>query len=237
MQKWYEWCQTRRDLQQTPVWDPHCCWSQTEISGTGESGESDVNRTDWWRTVKLPFVKEKQEASCGRPSLSGWEETAGRKPHLRSGERLSCGLQGNSRLSISIGLAFWPELRPSSFQYHCFSHMYQSYHIKGCVSVCFPSFFSLVTKISTTVCLIITAARPFAAVPWSKSYVLEQRFFCDLLLIQQAEIFFFLSSSNEDSMKPELQRHGSTIWFMNQFKYRIQQLVMHVDFLTGTISN
>lgn len=29
--------------------------------------------THWWRTVKLPFVKEKQEASCGRPSLSGWE--------------------------------------------------------------------------------------------------------------------------------------------------------------------
>lgn len=65
-------------------------------SGTGESRESDVNTTDWWRTVKLPFVKEKQEASCGRPSLSGWEETAGRKPHLCSSERLSCGLEANS---------------------------------------------------------------------------------------------------------------------------------------------
>lgn len=79
---------------------------KTASSGTGESRESDVNTTDWWRTVKLPFVKEKQEASCGRPSLSGWEETAGRKPHLQSSERLSCGLLANSCLSVSIGLAF-----------------------------------------------------------------------------------------------------------------------------------
>lgn len=50
--------------------------------------------------------------------------------------------------------------------------------------------------------------------------------------IQQAEFFF---SSN--GIKRELQKHGATIWFMNQFKYRIQQLVMHVDFLPGTISN
>lgn len=48
--------------------------------------------------------------------------------------------------------------------------------------------------------------------------------------MQQAEHVFFLSSSDGDSMKPELQKHGSTIWFMNQFKYRTQQLVMHVDF-------
>lgn len=64
--------------------DSHCCWSQTVSSGTGEGRKSDVNTADWWRTVKLPFVKEKQEASCGRPSLSGWEETAGRKPHLQA---------------------------------------------------------------------------------------------------------------------------------------------------------
>lgn len=85
-----KWCQTHRDLQQTPVRDPQCCWSLTVSSGTAESRKSDVNTTDWWRTVKLPFVREKQEASCGRPSLSGWEETAGRKRknHLKISKRL-----------------------------------------------------------------------------------------------------------------------------------------------------
>lgn len=41
-------------------------------------GEQGGRATDWRRTVKLPFVKEKQEASCGRPSMDGWEDTAGR---------------------------------------------------------------------------------------------------------------------------------------------------------------
>lgn len=73
-------------------------------SGTGESRESDVNTTDWWRTVKLPFVKEKQEASCGRPSPSGWEETAGRKPPCAEQRR---GRAADSQLTpVSIGLAF-----------------------------------------------------------------------------------------------------------------------------------
>lgn len=97
--------------------------SRQASSGTGESGESDVNTTDWWRTVKLPFVKEKQEASCGRPSLSGWEETAGRKPRLQSSGKkkwLSCGVEGNSCPSVSIVLAFWPRRGPSSFLYHSF---------------------------------------------------------------------------------------------------------------------
>ena len=76
------------DIPQTPVADPHGGWSQTGSSGMGESRESDVNTTDWWRTVKLPFVKEKQEASCGRPSLSGWEQTAGRKPRLQSSKEV-----------------------------------------------------------------------------------------------------------------------------------------------------
>lgn len=79
----------------TPVGDLHRCWSQTGSSGTVVSRENDVNTSDWWRTVKLPFVKEKQEASCGRLSLSGWGETAGRKPYLRNSEMLSCGLEEN----------------------------------------------------------------------------------------------------------------------------------------------
>lgn len=63
--------------------------SESEFWHEWESRESDVNTTDWRKTVKLPFVKEKQEASCGRPSMDGWEDTAGRKPHLHSGEK--CG--------------------------------------------------------------------------------------------------------------------------------------------------
>lgn len=79
----------------TPVGDLHRRWSQTGSSGTVESRENDVNASDWWRTVKLPFVKEKQEASCGRLSPSGWGETAGRKPYLQNSEMSSCGLEEN----------------------------------------------------------------------------------------------------------------------------------------------
>lgn len=58
----------------TSVRDLHC----SRLScGSGERIEQR------WRTVKLPFVKEKQEASCGRPLLSGWDETAGRKPYRK----------------------------------------------------------------------------------------------------------------------------------------------------------
>lgn len=75
---------------------------------------------DWRRTVKLPFVREKQEASCGRPSPDGWEDTAGR-------------MQGRGRLRRRpgpvprnlFGLSS-PSGGPSPSQYHYFSHMYQS---------------------------------------------------------------------------------------------------------------
>lgn len=66
--------------------------------------------------------RKNRGASCERPSPSGWEETAGRKPHLQSSERLSCELQGSSWLLVLIDLAFWP----SSARCHQFSHMNQS---------------------------------------------------------------------------------------------------------------
>lgn len=106
--KWYEWCQGRGEISSRHLYETHIAAGVRQwVLARGR--ESNVNTTDWWRTVKLPFVREKQEASCGRPSLSGWEETAGRKPHLQCSERLGCGLCANSCLSVSIGLAFWPE--------------------------------------------------------------------------------------------------------------------------------
>lgn len=49
------------------------------LARVGEQGEERCETApDWRRTVKLPFVREKQEASCGRPSMDGWEDTAGR---------------------------------------------------------------------------------------------------------------------------------------------------------------
>lgn len=184
MQKWCECHRTRRDLQQTPGPDPHCCcWSQTAGAGTKESSRSDVNTTDWWRTVKLPFVKEKQEASCGRPSLSGWEETAGRKPHLQMSERLNSALGSHSWLSASIRLTFWPEHSPSSFHYHYFN---------TCIKVNIKFFFlSLVGKISATLRLIIPAACPFAAVPRNKSCVLEEGFSWFTTRNATSWVFFF----------------------------------------------
>lgn len=106
---------------------------KTVSSGTAASRKSDVNTADWWGTVKLHFVKEKQEASCGRPSLRGWEETAGRKPHVQI-----CKLQVHSLLSPSIRLALWPTNSPSSFHRHYNSHMCESYHLEFWVC-CFSS--------------------------------------------------------------------------------------------------
>lgn len=139
-------------------------------SGTGESRESDVNTTDWWRTVKMPFVKEKQEASCGRPSQSKWEETAGRKPHLQSSERLSCGLQPNSCLSVSIGLAFWPKHSRSSFQYHYNNLFFLTSQIFPPPYYCCPFLLPLCPGVRA---------------------VYSRRGFCDLLLDTTSWAFFF----------------------------------------------
>lgn len=118
----------------TPVGDLHRCWSQTVSSGTAESRENDVNTSDWWRTVKLPFVKEKQEASCGRPSLSGWGETAGRKPHLRNSERLSS--KKTPDCPSQLVWPFDPSAAPPTFSITSFNTC-TKYMLQACASVLF----------------------------------------------------------------------------------------------------
>lgn len=217
VRKWHKWCQTHRDLQQTPVQDSHCCWSQdSEFWHGWERRKSDVNAADWWRTVKLPFVKEKQEASCERPSPSGWEETAGRKPHLQTSERPSRGLHSLLTMFRSSHLAFWPDRAPPpSVQYHYFSHMFQSYQKGLC---CWPSL-RYCPLSRTTVGLTLAAAHPFTGV--SKSCVFEEDFLwftawynrLSSFLLLSLSSFFFLSSSSGDCMKPELQKQFNHLFY------------------------
>lgn len=132
-------------------------------------------------------------------------------------------------LSVSIGLAFWPEHSPSSLQYHCLSHMYQSYQKKLVqVFAFYRSFFFHSSHTGFQ-------HHNTAALCHGVRAVYFGRDFCDLLLDTLSWVYFF--SSSGDSMKPKLQTDSSTIWFMNQFEYRTQQLVMHVDFLSDTISS
>lgn len=208
----------------TPVGDLHRYWSQTGSSGTVESWENDVNTSDWWRTVKLPFVKEKQEASCGRLSLSGWVGRDSWKEAL-STEQRNVELWTQTKLTVHLncfGLLTSKQPRPLSVS------LFPPPHVSDISYRLVPSFTS-------------SGHKHCCHVSCSKKWV-QQESSCDLLLDTTSwdiffSFFFFWSSSKGDSTKPELQKHSSTIWFMNQFKYRTQQLVVHVDFLPDTISN
>lgn len=116
VQKWYDWCQTRRDLWQTPVWDPHPCWSQTVIFWHGgQQGE---------RCERSAVVEDCEIAICQgrknnrRPAVGAHLWVGGKRQlegssHLKSRERLHCGHKGNTCPSVSIRLAFLT----SSYEY------------------------------------------------------------------------------------------------------------------------
>lgn len=189
-----------------------------------------MNTTDWWRTVKLPFVKEKQEPSCVRPSLRGWEETAGRKPRLQSGtQRLSCRLRAHCRLHwfgllTPVGGGGRSLLHSASLLY---THVSKSYHKRGCVSVCF---FLRKTKIS---CTVVPTVAPSPLLRRSTctrggvlGFIASYNKLCIYFPPPAMEIAWSQSSK---------KKRCSTIWFMNQFKYRSKRLVMHEAFLSALV--
>lgn len=195
--KWYKWhCPHKSltpELSSRHLYKTHIAAGvRQQVLAQGRAGRAMWTQRTGGGLWNCCLSRKNREASCERPSLSGWEETAGRKPHLQSSERLSCELEGNSWLLVSIDLAFWPSEPQSllSSVWLVFTHV--SKLLQRVVQVFgFSHFFSLVTKIFTTVCLMIVAANPFATVPWSKSCVFEKRFCCDFLLNTTSRAFFF----------------------------------------------
>lgn len=164
--------------------------------------------------------KNKRPAVGARRWAGGKRQLEG-SPTYRAAKRLSCGLETNSRLHW-FGL-LTPKIVLPPFSITPF-HTCIKVITKGCVSVCkqrFPS--------------------PYYRCPFFRRCATELE-----LCVREGKFlwftasynklsFFFFPCSNGHSMKPELQKHGSNICFINQFKYRTQQPVMHVDFLSGLV--
>lgn len=109
------------------------------------------------------------------------------------------------------------------YRYHNLSYIYRGSHKRLRKRVLF---FKIIFQISTTVWFRQSISECFAGSVHSK------RDFCDLLLNTTSWTIFHPPAWSQGSKSTT-----PTIWFMNQFEYRMQQLVMHVDFLRGTISN
>lgn len=132
-----------------------------------------------------------------RPAVGAHRWAGGKRqlegsPVYRAARGSSCGLGANSPSPLVC--PFDPEHSPSSFQYHYFSHMYQSYH-KGLCKCLLSLLFS-------------SRHKDFHNCPSLRHKLRAvctrgEVFFYDLLL--HATSIFFLSSSNGDCMKPELQ--------------------------------
>lgn len=102
VQKWFEWCQARRELQQTPVQDPHSCWSQTVSSGTEESRERRCEHNGLVEDCEIAVCQGKTRGQLWAPiaervGRDSWKEA----PSTRASERLSCGLR-SELLSVRL---------------------------------------------------------------------------------------------------------------------------------------
>ena len=71
LEKWKEWCETHRDLQLTPVQDPHCCWSSTANSGTGESTKSECEHNGLVGDCEIAVCQGKTRGQLWEP-IAEW---------------------------------------------------------------------------------------------------------------------------------------------------------------------
>lgn len=129
------------DLHQTPVRDHTAARVTHCILAPGRG--SDVNTTDWRMTVKLQFVKEKQEASQLWAPIAGKRQLEG-SPVYRAP---NSGARDSTPAPVYLSQSFWPfDLDASSSAFFSISifHTCIKVIVPGCVSVCL-SFFFLVT--------------------------------------------------------------------------------------------
>lgn len=241
-EKWQEWCQTPRGLWQTPVQDQHGCWSQDrEFLARGRAGRLMWTQRTGERLWNCSLSRKNKRPAVGNHCCRGGKRQLEGSPVYRSTRRWVV----RSPTVRSIW-PFDPNAAPPPSPIIAIIHTCVKAIIKSCLSAASPSFCHLSQKVLQ---LPVQSGQLALKV--------RRRCAIKIKLLTRKKIFFcwvfflFIALWNKLSFVcfhllcplavtiAWIHNSISTanIWFVNQFTHRIEQIVRHVDSLSGTISN